>query len=229
MTAVKPNLRSRLFYGLLAPVYEKFVISSSRYRDSITKFVEGLSIDGDKRILEAGCGTGIVSFALTRQEKVKVTAFDVSERMLETAKKSLMEHKWLDYILYHKRNGHNVEFYKGNIEDPRELRSLDGRVMQLEENSFDYVIVSGALEYVNLENGINELVKYLRPEGSLINIGIRDNLYGKALGKVMGFKPYSRERIANAFEGAGLATIRELPINSKKLKRLRIAIKGIKI
>ena len=74
-----------------------------------------------------------------------------------------------------------------------------------------------------------ELLKYLKPEGSLINIGIRDNFYGKVLGKVMGFKPYKKSRVVDAFENAGLVSMRELPINSKKLKRLRIAIKGIKI
>lgn len=225
---VESNLRSKLFYGTLAPYYEKFVLSSKKYKEALTRFIEALYIEGDKRVLEAGCGTGIVSFALTRKHRVEVVAFDISTRMLETAEKSLRIHKNLDDILLDRRDLHKVSFYRGNIEDTKELKSLGGRVLTLEEESFDYVVVSGALEYVNLENGVKELAKYLKPEGSLINIGIRDNFYGKALGKVMGFKPYTLGRTIDAFESAGLVSIRELPINSKKLKRLRIAIKGIK-
>lgn len=226
----EPNLRSRLFYGTLAPYYEKFVLSSRKYKEALTEFVKALYIEGEKRVLEAGCGTGIVSFALTKKDNhVEVVAFDVSTKMLEHAERSLRANRNFDDIVFDRRDRYHVDFYRGNIENLKELNSLDGRLLVLEENSFDYVVVSGALEYVNLENGVRELAKYLKPEGILINIGIRDNFFGKALGVAMGFKPYKRSRIVDAFENAGLVSIRELPINSKKLKKLRTAIKGTKV
>ena len=199
-TLQRLNLRSRFFYDILASRYEKFVLSSRKYKEALTKFVDELFIEGDKKVLEAGCGTGIVSIALTKKPGVKVVAFDISPKMIKVAGNSLRINKNLDDIIFARRDRYNVEFYQGNIEDSRELNSLDGRLLRLKENSFDNVVISGALEYVDLEKGVNELARYLKPEGSLINIGIRDNIYGKGLGVAMGFKPYKKSQIVDAFE-----------------------------
>ena len=146
-TAVKkPNLRSRLFYGVLAPYYEKFVLSSRRYKEALTKFIDALYIEGDKRILEAGCGTGIVSFALSKKPKVKVVAFDMSRKMLETAQEIHIDKVGIDYLVFSRRDRYHISFCLGDIRNPKKLEGLDGRVLTLEEESFDYVVVSGAFK-----------------------------------------------------------------------------------
>lgn len=227
--------RSSFIYGPLAKFYERFM--SPRYKAALERFFREFYLGSGKlRILDAGCGTGIISFALSDKSKeISVVAFDQSCDMLKVAEKTKKTRRELD-LLYrrvkssgeYKRNYH-VEFYLGNIESPSSLESLDGRVLNLEENSFDYVVVSGALEHVDLDKGVSELVKYVRKEGSLIDLGVRNNFFGKRLGNAYGFKPYSKEDIVDAFEKAGLATIREIPIKEKRLARFRIAIKGIKV
>ena len=195
-------------------------MTSKSYREAIARFFKDVEFNlENKEILDAGCGTGVVSLTLAKYHReARIVGFDKSIEMLYQAEKARVE------------NGYrNLEFCFGDIARVSPLKTLDGRVKTIERESFGNVIVSGALEHVNIELGIRELVKYLAKGGTFYNLSVRDNKPGRRLGKVMGFDPYSKLRVMEAFADAGLGDILEIPIYDRKLSRFRIAIKGIKI
>ncbi len=216
---LKHNLRSKLFYNVLAPVYDHIILSTG-YRAHLRRFVQGVELPTKElHVLDAGCGTGLVTFALLdKYENIKITAFDYSKDMLMAAEK-----------FQEKENYSNVEFYLGDIESVNPLKNFNGEMKFLEEESFDYIFVSGALEYVDMEKGIRELAKYLKKDGVLINIAVRNNLCGKLIGKLMGFKPYSKEQLLNALKEAKLADIKEVPIIEKRARLCKMAVSGKKL
>lgn len=213
------SLRSDFFYNILAPLYNQFVTSPS-YRESIARFFRGVEFNlENKNILDAGCGTGVVSLTLARGHKeARIIGFDKSFEMLYQAEKTRVE------------NGYrNLEFFFGDITRVNPLKTLDGRVKNIEREGFGNVIVSGALEHVDINKGVKELARYLVKGGTFYSLSIRNNKSGRGLGKVMGFKPYSTLRVMEALADAGLGNISEIPIYDRKLSRFRIAIKGIKV
>lgn len=215
---LKQGLRSKLFYNTLGSVYD-YVILSTGYRRALVKFLQGfeLPIDRKLKILDAGCGTGLVSFALlSKYKNLEITAFDYSLDMLRAAER------------FKRKNNLNVEFYWGNIENINPLKSFDGQDRYLKENSFDYIFVSGALEYVDMNRGVSELTKYLKDSGIFVNIAVRNNLCGKLIGKLMGFRPYTKEQLIEALKDAKLENIKEIQILEKRARICKVVVSGVK-
>ena len=212
------SLRSDFFYKTLAPLYNQFVTSPS-YREAIARFFGNLEFNlENKNILDAGCGTGVVALVLARQHKeANIIGFDKSCDMVYQAEKARIEKRY-----------NNLEFCFGDITKVNPLKTLDGRIKTIERESFGNIIVSGALEHVNLNNGIKELVKYLVRGGTFYSSSVRNNKAGRRLGKVMDFKPYSTLKVMEALADAGLKDISEISIYDRKLSKFRIAIKGTK-
>lgn len=107
----------------------------------------------DKRILEAGCGTGRFCCLLARDFPAsKVVGIDISENALEIAK-SMKLLLGLD----------NVEFKKGD------LFSIDSP-----DNYFDLVFNEGVIEHFSLKgnpsykDALSEMIRVTKPGGKII-------------------------------------------------------------
>jgi ubiquinone/menaquinone biosynthesis C-methylase UbiE len=86
------------------------------YTELLEKFDFFSTIDKDKKILDAGCGTGALAFVLA-SHGYHVTALDASAKMIEVAKKKV--------------NHEKVNFVLGDIFD-----------MPFEDHSFDVILTS---------------------------------------------------------------------------------------
>lgn len=216
---LKQGLRSKFFYNTLGSVYN-YVILSSGYRKSLIKLIHRFELPTDRKlkILDAGCGTGLVSFALlSKYHNLDITAFDYSLDMLKTAERFKRKNRF-----------NNVEFYWGDIENINPLKSFDGNGKHLEENSFDYIFVSGALEYVNMNESLNELTKYLKKEGIFVHIAMKNNIYGRIVGRLMGFKPYTKEQLIESLKEAKFENIKEIPVLERRAKVFKTIVSGVK-
>lgn len=102
-----------------------------------------------ERILDVATGTG--DFALTSYEILKpekITGIDISEGMLELGRKKIS---------------------KAGLDDYIELLNGDSEAILFEDNSFDAVTVAfGVRNFENLEQGLSEIKRVLRPGGRLI-------------------------------------------------------------
>lgn len=102
-----------------------------------------------KTILDVATGTGDVAImALTLLNPEKVTGIDISEGMLEAGK---------------------VKIEKQGLKDKIELLYGDSEAIKFKEESFDAVTVAfGVRNFQQLETGLSEILRVLKPGGKLV-------------------------------------------------------------
>lgn len=102
-----------------------------------------------KKILDVATGTGdfaITSFEILKPEKI--TGIDISDGMLEIGRKKIA---------------------KAHLQNSIELVNGDSEAILFEDNSFDAVTVAfGVRNFENLEKGLSEIKRVLKPGGKLI-------------------------------------------------------------
>ena len=100
-----------------------------------------------KQILDVATGTGDLAVALLRLNPDKVIGLDLSEGMLSVGRKKMA-----------RKGIHNVEMVQGDSEN-----------LPFEDNQFDAITVAfGVRNYENLEKGLVEMKRVLRPGGKLV-------------------------------------------------------------
>lgn len=112
------------------------------------KAIRILQASQPKVILDVATGTGDFALATLPLKPEKVVGVDISEGMLEVGRKKVKA--------------------KG-AENIIELRWGDSENLPFEENKFDAAIVAfGVRNFENLEKGLSEIQRVLRPGGKLI-------------------------------------------------------------
>lgn len=114
------------------------------------KAINLLQKDQPKLILDIATGTGDFAIEALALHPEKVIGVDISEGMLEVGKKKIKKKK-LDHLI--------------------ELQLGDSEKLLFPENKFDAVIVSfGVRNFENLEKGLVEMYRVLKPGGKTIII-----------------------------------------------------------
>ncbi len=100
----------------------------------------------NKKVLDVATGTGAVAFALSKKGAAHITGIDISNQMLEVGRKKLSTMKIS-----------NISLEYGDAEH-----------IHFETNSFDGITVAyGVRNFENLEQGLNELLRVLKPGARL--------------------------------------------------------------
>ena len=156
LTATETEARAGSFYDKIAKLYD-LTFKLNGYGRSLDQYFANnpLPVSRGTRILDAGCGTGLLTLALLRAIRfpVNITALDLSATSIVAAKKAV------DQSSGRKRD---VSFAQGNVLS-----------LPFADDSFDLVVTSGALEYVPLRDGLKELARVIAPEGHLLNLPVR--------------------------------------------------------
>jgi demethylmenaquinone methyltransferase/2-methoxy-6-polyprenyl-1,4-benzoquinol methylase len=113
------------------------------------KAILQLKNDQPKKILDVASGTAdmaIISYKLLKPEKI--IGIDISEQMLDLGRKKIEKEGLSSFI---------------------QLQTGDSEAINFADNSFDAVTVSfGVRNFENLENGLKEMLRVLKPGGKLI-------------------------------------------------------------
>ena len=173
LTATKTEARAGSYYDRIARLYG-FCFKVNGYGRSLDQYLltHPLPVSRGARILDAGCGTGLLTLALVRSLRfpVKITALDLSARSVKAARRAVFESRG---------RRRDVSFTQGNV-----------LTLPFADDAFDLVVTSGALEYVPLEDGFKELARVVAPGGHLLHLPIRPSLISTFLEVLFRFKTH---------------------------------------
>jgi ubiquinone/menaquinone biosynthesis C-methylase UbiE len=183
LTGNKNEAKAGSYYDRIARFYE-LTFRINGYGRSLDQYFEQhpLPVSRGAKILDAGCGTGLLTMAMLRAIRfpVSITALDLSAASVVSARKSLY---------YSSGRKRDVTFAQGNM-----------LCLPFADNSLDLIVTAGALEYVPLEEGLTELARVLVPGGYLLHLPIRPGVAGVALEILFRFKSHPPKEVINKTE-----------------------------
>jgi len=162
--------KTQSFYDRIADVHN-FALKLNGYRRSVAKYLRSLDLEvgPDSVVLDAGSGTGIVTMSLLDSgfKPKSVIALDLSFNSLRISREQFAK----------KKRYSNIDGVQGNI-----------LTLPFAENTFDMVMTCGVLEYVNLDDGLKELSRVLKPSGKLVLLPVKAGIVGSMLEILYNFK-----------------------------------------
>ena len=165
------------FYDRIADVHN-LMMKINGYRDSVAKYLNSLDLELNREslVLDAGSGTGIVTLGFYEAgfHPRKTVALDLSFNSLKIARE---------------------QFEKDEKTDAENICAVQGNVLQLPfaDETFDLVLTCGVLEYVSLEEGLQEFARILKTGAKLILIPVKPSFVGSVLEILYNFKIHSIE------------------------------------
>lgn len=113
------------------------------------KAIKMISENKPAKILDVATGTGDLAIAMAKKNpNAEIVGFDLSHGMLEQGRKKVKD----------KNLEHQIQMIQGDAEK-----------MPFEDNSFDAISVAfGIRNFENLENGLREIHRVLKPGGSFV-------------------------------------------------------------
>ncbi len=183
LTATKTKARAGSYYDRIARLYD-LTFKVNGYGRSLDQYfaTHPLPVSRGAKILDAGCGTGLLTLALLRAIRfpVSITALDLSQTSVVAARKSLY---------YSPGRKRDVTFAQGNL-----------LCLPFADESLDLVVTSGALEYVPLADGITELARVIAPGGHLLHFPVHPSLIGVCLEILFRFKSHPPRKVKDQTE-----------------------------
>lgn len=112
------------------------------------KLVKVLESYHPETVLDVATGTGDLAIAIASVKPQKIVGIDISEKMLEVGRQKLCS-KGMDQLIT--------------------LRRADAEKIPFSDNTFDAITVAfGVRNFENLELGLKEMRRVLRPEGVML-------------------------------------------------------------
>ncbi len=187
-------MNSQKFYSKIAGFYN-FGLWIIGYKGAVNYVMEQLplAINDSFKVLDVGCGTGLYSIAVLKKfPNSQIVAFDLNSEMVEDMRRNLKQQ---------------------NLEGRARVFVGDALDSIAEKNDFKLIITGGLLEYVDIQKAVVNLSHYLCGGGYFLNSPVKNNILGNFIGKLSGFKPYSKQVNISVFtqNGFELQKIIKLP------------------
>jgi len=178
--AAKPRKsKTQNFYDRIAEVHN-ITFKLNGYRQSVSKFLRSLDLNIDKssKVLDAGSGTGLVTLGFydAGYKPGMTVALDLSAGSLKLA---------------------TGEFRKDKKTKAKKIKAVQGNVLKLpfEDETFDVVFSCGVLEYVPLDDGLQEMSRVLKSTGRLVFMPVKPGFVGSVLELLYNFKIHPLESV----------------------------------
>ncbi|MBD0326183.1 MAG: methyltransferase domain-containing protein [Pyrinomonadaceae bacterium] len=178
VTESKPKVEAGSFYDRVASLYN-LTFKFNGYARSLEQYLRAnpLPLTRGAKILDAGCGTGLLTLALLKavDMPVQITAIDLSSTSIATARRAVKEEMG---------RTQTVAFSQANVLQ-----------LPFRDNTFDVIVTSGVLEYVSLREGFGELARVLAVGGHLLHLPVRPSLASRFLELLFHFKTHPPDEV----------------------------------
>ena len=182
-------------YTEKASLYQRVFIGWLNWGKQLDRFFRQSSyLKPNSKILDAGCGTGIVTkilYQISKErnyENIQFYAFDLTENMLKIFR------KWISA-----EEANNIEVAQANVLDTNGLPS--------NWQEFDLIVSSTMLEYLprnEVKDALANLKQLLKQDGTILVIITKRNLLTSWFaGKWWKANLYKKAEIKQAFQDAG--------------------------
>lgn len=192
------NMDSKSIYSIIgrATSFYDFLASVIGYKKSVEYFISQLPFSENDpiKVLDAGCGTGLYSFAVVKKYKnAKITAFDLDEKLVAFVKAKVSKNKFDDQI----------RAFTADITGP---------LSEIKNEKFDLIITAGVLVYVPHEATVRNLSRFLISGGYFFDSPNRDSTWGRFVCKLYACKPYSKDEDILVFEKSGFTLVKDIKV-----------------
>jgi ubiquinone/menaquinone biosynthesis C-methylase UbiE len=178
LTATKTEAKAGSYYDKIWRLYD-LTFKLNGYGRSLDQYFASHPppLSRGARILDAGCGTGLLTLSLLRSIRfpVSITSLDLSASSVTATRKAVGQSEG--------RRG-DVDYMQGNVLS-----------LPFADDSFDFVVTSGALEYMPLGDGLSELARVIAPRGHLLHLPIRPALTSLMLEIFFRFKHHPPKEV----------------------------------
>ncbi len=178
-TAAVGASNSVSLYDRFAQLYD-LTFKLNGYERTLVRYLreQNLPLPAAARVLDAGCGTGLLTLALMRalRRPARISAVDLSAPSLLKARQAVGSAR--------PELPHKVSFTQGNV---LSLPFADG--------AFSFVVTSGALEYVPLADGLAELARVTAPGGYFLHLPVHPAPASTFLEVLFRFKTHPPQQV----------------------------------
>ncbi len=191
-----------------------FFVKISGFERGMANFIKDLNLNcpANSRILDCGCGTGVVGISLMRKfQRSTLLATDSDKRFLRQT------------ITNAKKGGFvksRISMGFSDITSPDKVRLPNSSLILLRPQSFDIVSVGGAIGYSkNQKKTIKTLLSLIKPGGYFINLELNEGILGKWISKRYHYPIMPLVKIKSIIENEGYRllsipfSIRDFPAN----------------
>jgi trans-aconitate methyltransferase len=199
-------------------------MKSLGYERSLDRFVRQLPLEqrGPIKILDAGCGTGLLGLSLLQRfPQASLIATDLEPNFL----KATMANACSRGI-----ETSRLQVGLSNISQPQEYSTLDGRAQTIAPLSMQLICIGAVVGYSDdIEASLRQLVHLLAPGGTLINMEMNDNLIGRYISKRYHYRNISLRRMVQVLSEADCEVVnKRLMLRHLPAKITRTAILATK-
>lgn len=183
MSKKAAKAKPQIFYDRIADV-QNIAMKLNGYRSSVAKYLRSLKLDinSDSLILDAGCGTGLVTLALQEAgyRPGRIEAVDLSFKSLKVARDEFTRVRRL----------------------ARRTDTVQSNILQLPyaDETFDAAMICGVLEYTPLDEGLREAARVLKKNAPLVLLPVKPSVVGSVLELLYNFKIHPLASVREAAE-----------------------------
>ncbi|MDM8566753.1 methyltransferase domain-containing protein [Candidatus Halobeggiatoa sp. HSG11] len=193
------------------------------FERSISNFILSLNLEypSDSKILDVGCGTGIIGLTLMNERpNSTLIATDLNSDLLlrtkQNAKKMGIEES-------------RITLGMSDISQPNKAKSITNPSTFLEIDKFDIVSIGATIGYSkSQETTITTLLDMVKHNGYFINIEMNENLIGKLVSKKYCYPILPLSKMENIIKSCGF-NVTSVPISTFPANLTRVCYIARKI